>query len=380
MERILPFTNEHRMFKESFSKFVANELTPNYDKWRDDGIIPREVYTRMGEYGFLCPWVEEKYGGVGADFLYSVIVAEELCRPGMRDILTWLHSDIIAPYINAYGNEEQKARWLPGVVSGEKILAVAMTEPGAGSDLAGVRTRAVRDGNQYIINGSKTFISNGILADLVIVVAKTNPSAGSKGITLFVVERDTPGFERGKKIRKAGFHAQDTAELFFEDCRIPAANMLGNEGEGFRMLMTKLQQERLMCALAAQASAEGALEITIDYVKERQIFGRSISSFQNTQFVLAEVATEIQLGRSLVDQLVLLHMAGKSIVHEVSMAKYWITEMDTRISSRCLQLFGGYGYCDEYKISRMWSDSRVQSIFAGTSEVMKMIISRGLGL
>ncbi|MEQ8175656.1 MAG: acyl-CoA dehydrogenase family protein [Syntrophomonadaceae bacterium] len=380
MERILPFNDEHKMFREAFSKFVATEMVPYYTQWEDDAIVSREVFEKMGALGFLCPWVAEEYGGAGADFLYSVIVAEEIAWQGCRSVFAWLHSDIVAPYIGTYGTEAQKSKWLPGIASGEKILAVAMTEPGAGSDLAAMRTRAVKEGNDYVINGSKTFISNGILADLVIVAAKTDAQAGAKGITLFVVEADTPGFARGKQIPKVGLHAQDTAELFFEDCRVPADSVLGGPGNGFKCLMEKLQQERIMVSLVAQTSAERCLELTLDYVKGRNIFGKPLSKFQNTQFTLAEIASEIQVGRSFIDQLVLAHMAGKNVVQEVSMAKYWICEMENRVASRCLQLFGGYGYCKEYEISRMWTDARVQTIYAGTSEVMKLVISRGLGL
>ncbi len=380
MERILPFSDEHKMFQEAFSKFVSSEMVPYYNEWEDNAIVSREVFKKMGDYGFLCPWVEEKYGGAGADFLYSVIVAEEIARQGCRSVFAWLHSDLVAPYIGSYGTEEQKTRWLPGATSGEKILAVAMTEAGAGSDLAAMRTRAVKDGNDYIINGSKTFISNGVLADLVVLAVKTDPGAGAKGISLFVVENGTPGFAKGKQIPKVGLHAQDTAELFFEDCRVPAANMLGGEGNGFKCLMEKLQQERIMVSLVAQVSAERCLQLTLDYVKERNLFGKPLSKFQNTQFTLAEIASEIQVGRSFIDQLVLQHMAGENVVQEVSMAKYWICEMENRVASRCLQLFGGYGYCKEYEISRMWTDARIQTIYAGTSEVMKLVISRGLGL
>lgn len=380
MERILPFNDEHKMFKEAFSKFVASEMVPFYNDWEEQSLVSREVFTKMGELGFLCPWVDEEYGGAGADFLYSVIVAEEIARQGCRGVFAWLHSDIVAPYIATYGTGEQKARWLPGIVSGEKILAVAMTEPGAGSDLAAMRTRAVKDGSDYVINGSKTFISNGILSDLVIVAAKTDTGAGAKGITLLVVEYPTPGFSKGKQIPKVGLHAQDTTELFFEDCRVPAENMLGGEGNGFKCLMQKLQQERIMVSLVAQTSAERCLELTLDYVKTRNVFGKPLSKFQNTQFVLAEIASEIQVGRSFIDQLILQHMAGKNVVQEVSMAKYWICEMENRVAARCLQLFGGYGFCKEYEISRMWTDARIQTIYAGTSEVMKLVISRGLDL
>lgn len=380
MERILPFNQEHKMFKEAFAKFVAAEMVPHYAEWEEKEIVSRDIFTKMGELGFLCPWVPEEYGGTGADFLYSVIVAEEIARQGCRGVFAWLHSDIVAPYIGTYGTEEQKARWLPGVTSGEKILAVAMTEPGAGSDLGAMRSKAVKDGDDYIINGSKTFISNGVLADLIIVAAKTDSKAGTKGITLFVVEDGTPGFAKGKQIPKVGLHAQDTAELFFEDCRVPAANMLGGEGNGFKCLMQKLQQERIMVSLVAQASAERCLELTLAYVKDRVLFGQPLSKFQNTQFTLAEIASEIQVGRSFMDQLVLQHMDHKDVVNEVSMAKYWVCEMESRVASRCLQLFGGYGFCKEYEISRMWTDARVQTIYAGTSEVMKLVISRGLGL
>lgn len=380
MERLLTFSPEHEMFRRSLRSFLEKEIVPYYEQWEKNGIVDRDAYRKMGAQGFLCPWVEEKYGGSGADFLYSLIIGEEMARFSLTGFFAFLHSDIVAPYIASFGNEEQKARWLPGCVSGEKILAIAMTEPGAGSDLAAMRTRAVRDGDSYILNGSKTFISNGILADLVIVAAKTDPQAGARGVSLFVVERGTEGFERSKPIAKIGMHAQDTAELFFDDCRIPAANLLGKEGYGFYYLMQKLQQERLVAAMINQAVAEHCLEITLNYVKERQVFGKPLSSFQNTQFCLAELATEIQIGRTFVDALVMQHMAQHNIVQEVSMAKYWICEMVNRVASRCLQLFGGYGYCSEYEISRLFVDARVQTIYAGTSEIMKLIISRGLGL
>lgn len=380
MERILPFTREHKMFRENFAKFVTSELVPHYEQWEEEGMVPREVYKRMGDLGYLCPWADEKYGGAGADFLYSLIIIEEIAGQGVRSVFAFLHSDIVAPYIASFGDEEQKSRWLPGCVSGDRILAIAMTEPGTGSDLAAIRTRAVKDGDSYVINGTKTFISNGILADLVIVAATLDPAAGPKGITLFVVERGTPGFGRGKRIAKVGLHAQDTAEMFFGDCRIPASNRLGAEGSGFKCLMQKLQQERLVCALGSQASAERCLKLTMDYVNQRQLFGQPLATFQNTQFTLAEIAAEIQVGRSFLDTLVLQHMAGRNVVQEVSMAKLWVCEMENRAASRCLQLFGGYGYCREYEISRLWADARVQTIYAGTSEVMKLIISRGLGI
>lgn len=380
MERNLPFTKEHEMFRKAISNYVENEIVPYYDQWEADKIVPRESFKNMGNYGFLCPWLDEHYGGVGADFLYSVITCEEFGRRSIVGFFAFLHSDIVAPYIASFASDEQKQRWLPGCASGDKILAIAMTEPGAGSDLAAMRTTAIKDGKDYVLNGSKTFISNGILADLVVVAAKTNPSTGAKGISLFVVERDTLGFERGKQIPKIGMHCQDTAELFFDNCRVPAENLLGQEGKGFVYLMQKLQQERLMAAILNQALAERCLELTMNYVKERNIFGKPLSKYQNTQFTLAEIATEIQIGRTFVDALILQHMSNKNIVQEVSMAKYWICEMLNRTATQCLQLFGGYGYCQEYEISRLFVDARVQTIYAGTTEVMKLIISRGLGL
>lgn len=380
MERNLPFTPEHEMFRKAVRDFIANEIVPYYEEWEEEHGIPRELFKKMGDYGFLCPWVPEEYGGAGADILFDMIIIEELARRSVLPVFTQLHSMVVCPYIEAFGNEEQKKRWLPGIVSGDSILAIAMTEPGAGSDLAAMRTRAVKDGDHYVLNGSKTFISNGISADLVVVAAKTDPSAGAKGISLFVVERGTPGFERGKPIKKIGYHAQDTVELFFEDCRVPAENLLGKEGAGFVYLMKKLQQERLVCVQLAASEAERALELTINYVKERQLFGKSLSQFQNTQFVLAECASEVQIARTFVDTLILNHMQGKDILQEVSMAKYWVSEMSHRVSSKCLQLFGGYGYCTEYEISRTFLDTRLYSIFAGTSEVMKMLVGRGLGI
>lgn len=383
MERILPFTKEHLMFKEAFSKFVANEMVPEYDKWEENHVVDREIYKKMGDYGYLCTWADEKYGGVGADFLYSAIITEEMARQGVRGCFSWLHSDIVGPYLDTFGTEEQKEKYLPGCVSGDTILAVAMTEPGAGSDLASMRTSAVKDGDEYVLNGSKTFISNGSLADLVIVAAKTDPKAGNRGITLFLVEDGTPGFTKGNLIPKVGLHAQDTAELFFEDCRVPASNVLGGEemiGKGFKCLMQKLQQERLMVAIASQGSAERMLELTLEYVQERSQFGKPLSKFQYNAFTLAEIATEIQLGRTFVDALTVQHMAGNDVVKEVSMAKYWITEMENRVAGKCLQLFGGYGFCKEYEISRLWTDARVQTIYAGTSEIMKLIIGRSMGL
>ena len=377
----LPFTEEHDMLRDAFKKFIDKEITPYHEEWEKEGVVPRELWEKAGENGFVCPWADEKYGGIEADFLYSVIMTAELTKAGASGFALGLHNDIVVPYIDAFADDEQKDRWMPGLVSGESISAVAMTEPGAGSDLQGIKMTAVKDGDSYVINGQKTFISNGLLADLVIVAAKTDPNADPPyaGLSLIVVERDAPGFERGKKIPKIGMKAQDTAELFFDDCRVPANNILGTEGSGFFQLMQKLQPERLVCAIGGQAMAEQCLDITIEYTQERQQFGRPIFKFQNTQFVLADMAAEVSVGRSYVDRLVQDHMAGKDIVTETCMGKLWVCEMANRVADRCLQLHGGYGYCEEYPISKFWTDGRIQTIFAGTSEVMRMIIARSLG-
>ncbi len=376
MKSAMPYTPEHEMYRKAIASFVEKEITPNYAKWDEEGEFPKELFTKMGENGYLCTWADENYGGVNADFLYDYILTEEVYSKGGNGISIPLHSSIASPYIAAYSNDEQKERWLPGCVSGELVTAIAMTEPGAGSDLMAIRTKAVKDGDSYIINGSKTFITNGTLADIIIVAAKTE----AKGITLFVVERDTPGFSRGKPIPKIGLHCGDTSELFFEDCRIPAANLLGAEGKGFLYLMQKLQQERVIMAACNVCMAQHSLNLTLEYVQERQLFGKKLSQFQNTQYVLAECATEIEIAKCFVDQLAVAHMNNENVVKEVSMAKYWAAEMNHRVASRCLQLFGGYGYCIEYDISRQFVDSRVQTIVAGTSEVMKGIIAKEMGM
>lgn len=375
------YSEEHKMFRRTFVKFVEKELTPHLEEWEEQREIPRWVWQRMGEQGYLCPWLEEEYGGSGADFGFSAIINEELARAGVG-IGLGLHSDIIAPYIHTYGTEKQKAEWLPACARGEKILAIAMTEPQAGSDLQGMRATAVRDGDEYIINGSKTFISNGIFADLVIVAVKTNSGAlpSSQEISLIMVEAGRPGFSKGKKMNKLGMHSQDTAELFFEDCRVPVTNRLGEEGKGFSYLKKKLQQERLISALGSQGLAERMLSDTIAYVKTREAFGQAIGKFQHNAFKIAEMATEVELGRVFVDSLISDHMAGQEIVTKVSMAKYWIGEMANRVAYNCLQLYGGYGYMEEYPIARYYRDVRVHTIYAGTSEIMKLIIARKLGL
>jgi acyl-CoA dehydrogenase len=345
-------------------------------------MVDRETWHKAGEGGFLCPWLEPEHGGAGGDFLHSVVVLEELSRAYESGFAMGLHSDIVVPYLHAFGDDAQKQRWLPGCASGDLVTAIAMTEPGTGSDLAAIATTARRDGDHYIINGAKTFISNGILCDLCIVAAKTDtdPDNAHRGISLFVVEAGTPGFAKGKKLEKMGMASQDTSELSFEDCRVPANNRLGEEGSGFMMLMQKLQQERLVVAIGAQASAEQVLADTITYTQERKAFGKPISKFQNTKFKLAECATKVEVGRAFVDRLISEHVAGKHLVKECSMAKLWQTEMLGEVVDTCLQFFGGYGYMLEYPVTRAYMDARVQRIFAGTNEIMKVIIAKQIGL
>lgn len=378
---IIQYTDEHRIFRQSLRKFLEKEITPHAEEWEEAGIVPREAWRKMGEQGFLCTAVAEEYGGAGGDFLYSVIVAEEMARTNFNGLAASLHSDIIVPYIVSFASEEQKKKYLPGCVSGDIITAVAMTEPNTGSDLAAIRTTAVEQGGEIVFNGQKTFISNGINCDLLVLAAKdpavTNPH---QAVDLFLVEAGTPGFEKGKQIKKVGWHSQDTAELYFTDCRVPAANRLGEKGSGFLKLMLKLQQERLVCAIGAQAGAEFMLELTLQYCKERMVFGKPISKFQHTQFEIVEMATDIRLGRTFLDKLIVDHMEGKEIVVDVSMSKFWITDMACRVADRCVQLHGGYGYCEEYPIARAWRDIRVTRIFAGTNEIMKMICARFMGL
>ncbi len=373
------FTEEHEMFRKSLRKMLDKEAYPYFEEWEQKRDIPRLFWQKLGENGFLCPVVSEEYGGLGLDFGYSMILTEELERvgAGLASGIS-LHSDIVTPYIEAYGTEEQKQKWLPKSVTGELISAVAMTEPGAGSDLAGIGTTARREGDYYILNGEKTFITNGINADYVVVVCKTDPYAqpAYKGISLLVVETGTPGFKRGKKLDKIGMHSADTGELIFEDAKVPVENLLGEEGKGFYYLMSKLQQERLIVAIEVQIEAEEMLKLTTNYVKERKAFGSRIADFQNTQFKLAEMATEIDIGRTYVNSLVGKHIAGEEIVKEVSMAKWWISEMAKRVASECLQLHGGYGYMEEYEIARRYRDIPVAAIYAGTTEIMKGIIAK----
>jgi acyl-CoA dehydrogenase len=378
---IIRYNEEHRIFREALRRFFEKEVTPHVEDWEEQGIVHKETWRKMGEQGFLCMDVPEEYGGAGADFLYSVIMTEELSRTNHTGLAAPLHSDIVVPYITSFASEELKERYLPKCVSGEMITAIGMTEPNTGSDLASIRTTAVEEGEEVVINGQKTFISNGINCDLLVLAAR-DPAVENpyQGIDLYLVEAGTPGFEKGKKIKKVGWRSQDTAELYFSDCRIPGGNRLGRKGSGFPMLMQKLQQERLMCSIAAVAGAERMLEMTIPYCKERKAFGRPISKFQNSQFKIVEMSTEVRLGRTFVDKLVAEHMEGKDIVVDVSMAKYWTTEMAMRVADQCVQLHGGYGYCEEYPIARAWRDTRVLSIFAGTNEIMKGIAAKFMGL
>ncbi|HLR66692.1 MAG TPA: acyl-CoA dehydrogenase family protein [Virgibacillus sp.] len=372
-------TEDHEMFRMSLRKMLEKHAYPYYKKWENDRQISRDIWLKLGESGFLLSWVDEKYGGLGLDFSYSMVLIEELEKVGAGLASgICLHCDIVTPYINAYGTEAQKKKWLSKSVTGDFISAVAMTEPGVGSDLASVKTTAKREGDYYILNGEKTFITNGHHADYVIVVCKTDPQAvpAHRGISLLVIEDGMEGFSRGAQLNKIGMHSGDTGELIFEDVKVPAENLLGEEGKGFYYLMDQLQQERLVVALQVQVEAEVMLKLTVDYVKERKAFGSRIADFQNTQFKIAEMATEIDLGRNYINTLTEKHLQGEEIVKEVSMAKWWISEMAKRVAAECMQLHGGYGYMEEYEIARRYRDIPVTSIYAGTTEIMKNIIAK----
>jgi acyl-CoA dehydrogenase len=373
-------TEDLVLLEEQARRFIAAEYVPHLDRWHEAGMYERETWTKAGGAGLLCAAMPEQYGGAGGSFAHEAVINREISLAGFDSFGAPLHSGIVAPYILHYGTEEQKQRWLPRLATGELVGAIAMTEPGTGSDLQGVRTSAVKRGNGYILNGSKTFITNGQHANLVIVVAKTDPKAGAKGVSLMVVETDgTQGFRRGRKLKKMGLDAADTSELFFEDVALPAESLLGTEeGQGFAQLMKELPQERLIVAVHAQAMIERALALTIAYVKERQAFGHKIIDFQNTQFVLAECKTRATVARVFLDNCIGRHLEGALDTTTASMAKYWITEVCGEIIDRCLQLFGGYGYMDEYPISRMYRDARVLRIYAGTNEIMKLVIARSL--
>jgi alkylation response protein AidB-like acyl-CoA dehydrogenase len=377
------FDDEHEAFRESFSSWIEKEVTPHYLEWEAAGIAPRSMFTSAGQFGFLGMQIPEHHGGGGSDdFRFNQVIAEELAAAGIggAGLGLTLHNDVTTPYFLEFTNDEQKERWLPGIASGELITAIAMTEPGTGSDLAGIASTAVRDGDEYVVNGSKTFITNGINADLVVVAAKTDPTQRHAGMSLMVVERDTEGFERGRNLEKIGMHSNDTAELFFTDARVPAANLLGEEGAGFRYLTNNLAQERLSIAVTGLATARAALGWALEYVRERTAFGAQIAEFQNTKFVLAEVATEVDIVQAYVDQCVLAHNRRELSAADAAKAKYWCTDLQKRATDRCLQLFGGYGYMIEYPIARAYADARVTSIYGGTNEVMKTIIAKSLGL
>jgi len=374
------FESEQDMFRDSFRKFLLEEAVPHHEQWEKDGQVSREFWKKAGEMGYLSPTVPEAYGGVEVDFRYNAVVAEEVANFGLTGIGFGLHSDIAVPYIMAYGTEEQKQKYLPGCVNGDIITAIAMTEPGTGSDLQGVKTSAVLsdDGEHYILNGSKTFITNGQLADLIIVVAKTDPSAGSKGTSLLLVEAGTEGFVKGQNLHKIGMKAQDTSELFFQDVKVPKANLLGTEGMGFIYLMQELPQERLSVSLSAVACAESILEQTVTYVKDRKAFGTTIASFQNTQFKLAEMSSTVTMARVFIDKCLELHLEKELDPVTAAKLKLLTTDIQCDVVDECLQLHGGYGYMWEYPVARAYADARVQKIYAGTNEIMKLIIGRDI--
>ena len=371
------YDEDHHAFRDQVRRFFERELTPNLQRWEEVGIVDRDFWTGCGEAGLLCPNVPETHGGLGLDFGYNAVIDEELAYAGSTAGIT-LHSDIVADYLVHYGSDEQKARWLPAMISGSAVTAIAMTEPGAGSDLQGLRTTAVRDGDDYVVNGSKTYITNGQHADLVIVAVKTDASLGARGTSLILVEADRPGYARGRNLDKIGMHSQDTSELFFEGVRVPATNLLGAEGMGFAYLMNQLPQERLSIACSAQGSAQRAFDEALSFTKDRKAFGKPVFEFQNTKFQLADMATKLQVGWAHLDWAIARHVAGKLTAAEASAAKLWHTELQFEICDAALQLHGGAGYMNEYLIARLWRDARVTRIFGGTSEIMKEVVSRAL--
>jgi long-chain-acyl-CoA dehydrogenase len=380
VSRIL-FEPDHEAFRETVGTFLDKEAVPFHQQWEKDGIVDREVWAKAGAQGMLGLQLPTEHGGGGTpDFRYNAVVGEEMTRRGVYGCAFTLFNDMIAPYFAASATPEQQARWFPGLCAGTTIAAIAMTEPGAGSDLQGISTRVVDEGDHYVLTGQKTFISNGILADLVVVVARTDPDAGHQGISLLVVERGMDGFERGRNLDKIGQHAQDTAELFFDHVRVPKTNLLGEQGSGFGQLMTNLAQERLSIAVSAAAACEMLVDTSLAYVKERTAFGRPIGSFQNTRFTLAEMATEAHVARVFIDDCVARHVRGELDAKTASMAKWWTTELQNKIADRAVQLHGGYGYMSEYPVARAFVDSRVQTIYGGTTEIQKEIIGRSLGL
>jgi len=378
---ILKYTEDHHKFRERLRDFLAKEVTPFVDRWEKEGIVPKNMWQKMGRAGFLCTGVSADYGGMGGDFLYSVIVIEEISRTRQNGLVTPLHSDIVVPYVTSYASAALKKKYLPGCVSGDIITAVAMTEPGAGSDLSGITTAAVEEGDEVVLNGSKTFISNGIIADLVVLAAR-DPAVEDpyQAISLYIVESGTPGFERGRRLKKMGLWSQDTAELFFSKWRMPKTTRLGKKGEGFLMLMEKLQQERLVCAIWAVAAAECILKWTLDYCRNTRVSERPITKSQTVQFGLVEMATEVKLGRAFVDKLIADHMEGGNVVVETSMAKYWTTDMVKRVADRSIDFCGSFGMLEVCPMARAWRDVRVMSIFAGTNEIMKSIAAKFMNL
>jgi acyl-CoA dehydrogenase len=375
------FNSDHLAFADTFERFMSKEIAPHHEAWEEQGYVDRDVWRKAGENGFLCMTMPQEYGGSGVDRLYSVVQMEALGRAGFSGIGYGLHSEIVAPYILHYGTEAQKQKYLPKLASGEMVGAIAMSEPAAGSDLQGVKTTAIKQADEsYLLNGSKTFITNGWHADLVIVVAKTDPSAGAKGTSLVLVEQGMPGFEKGKRLKKVGMKAQDTSELFFGNVRVTPDHILGGEGKGFICLMQELPWERLQIAIGAVASAQAAIDMTTQYVKDRKVFGQPVAAFQNTRYTLAELQTEVQVARVFVDKCSELLLQDKLDTATASMAKYWCSDLQCKVMDECVQLHGGYGYMWEYPITRAYADARVQRIYGGTNEIMKEVISRSMGL
>ncbi|MBK6650760.1 MAG: acyl-CoA dehydrogenase family protein [Betaproteobacteria bacterium] len=382
IERTL-FNAEHEAFRDSFRRFLAKEVAPHHEAWEEQGYVDREIWLKAGENGFLGVSLPEAYGGAAADKLFSVVQIEEISAAGFTGLGFGLHNEIVAPYILHYGTEEQKHKYLPKMVTGEIVGAIAMTEPSAGSDLQGVKATAIRQSDHFVLNGSKTFITNGWHADVVVVVAKTGPAAGAKGTSLLMVERGMAGFEKGKRLKKLGLKAQDTSELFFDNVKVPADHLLGGEAQlnrGFICLMEQLPWERLQIAIQAIAAAQSAIDWTVAYVKERQVFGQAVAAYQNTRYTLAELQTQVQVARVFVDKCTDLLMHGKLDTATASMAKYWTSDLQCKVMDECVQLFGGYGYMWEYPITRAYADARVQRIYGGTNEIMKEVISRSMGL
>ena len=372
------FGPEHELFRDQVRRFIETEITPHHADWERDGIVPRDLWLKAGAAGLLCTEISDEYGGGGGDFLFGTVMIEEMARAGATGPTFYLHSDIVAPYLAHYGTEEQKQRWLPPMARGEVIVSLGMSEPSGGSDVAGMRTTARRDGDDYVINGQKVFITAGFNADLVVLACKTDPKAGAKGVSLILVETDRPGFQRGRKLEKIGCKAQDTAELFFADCRVPVTNLLGQEGRGFLQLMTELPQERLVQSIRAVASSEAALEWTVDYAQSREMFGQTLADFQNTQFKLAEMKAELTMQRVFVDRCIELHLQHKLDPVDAAMCKLVSTEMQGRVMDQCLQFFGGWGYMTEYPIARAFVDARLGRIGGGSVETMKGIIARSM--